>query len=147
MKIISVENQLEETLISYRKVYYHVLGWKVPVDQFVVSRCLINAVKASRSRYRSSLQKEKDDETQKAREKEDERKRIREEIIQKQEQQKRLKKDSETLEKEINFLKQRKLSDEPSLSSKCGIESMRNFLLLLLGPVMTSSILLVMLEL
>ena len=104
-----VENQLEETLISYRRVYDHVLRLKVPVDQFVVSRGLINAVKASRSRYHSSLLKRKDDETQKAREIEYERKRIREEIIEKQEQHKRLKKESESLEKEINILKQIKV--------------------------------------
>ena len=104
-----VENQLEATLISYRRVYDHILRLKVPADQFVVSRGLINAVKASKSRYRSSLQKGKDDETPKARERVDERKRIREEIIEKEEQQKRLKKDSETLEKEINLPKQRKV--------------------------------------
>ena len=104
-----VENQLEKTLIAYRRVYDHVLRLKVPVHELAISSGMMNAVKCSRSRYHSSLQKEKDVKSQRENEQEKERKRLREELIEKQEQQKKLRRESEALEKEINLLRQKRV--------------------------------------
>ena len=77
------------------------------MHELVISKALINAVRASRSRYRSCLQQEKDEEVERENAQKVELKRARDLLDEKIELHKKMKMDSEKLDKEINFLKQK----------------------------------------
>ena len=106
-KDMLVENQKEKSLIALKRVHDHISNLNVPLEDMVISKSLINAMRSAHSRYRASLDREKDEENKREDSKKREKERLKEKLDERIETQKRLKLDSEAIAKEIILLKRK----------------------------------------
>ena len=105
-KEMLVENQTDSSLIALRAVYDHMKNIGVSVENFLVSKSLINSVRAARSRYQYSLDDQKAEKATKEESEAAKKKRIRDQLEEKMEERKKMNKETVQLDKEIEILKQ-----------------------------------------